>query len=93
MSDCKHLDFHATVTVNRLEDTGSFMAEVRIECRQCHLPFQFLGLPIGLHLRGATMNVDGQEARLAIAPVGSIPQPPDGVLAFGIRPHGAKLDS
>ena len=93
MSDCKHMDFHARVTVNRLEDIGRFMAEVRIECRQCHLPFQFLGLPMGVSLRGATMNVDGDEARLAIAPVGSVPHPLDGALAFGVRPPGAKLDS
>lgn len=89
MTDCKHEDFRATVGVARLEDTGRFNAEVRIECSQCHRPFQFLGLPLGLDLNGAAVSVDGQEARLAIAPVGSVPQPIDGALAgFRVRQPG-----
>ena len=95
---CKHEDFKANVAVGRLSDGDngpitSYIAEIRIECAQCHLPFQFINLPLGMNLRGATMSVDGQEARLSIAPVGSIPQPLDGVLSFGIRPPGAHMDS
>lgn len=68
MSICEHPDFIANVTVNRLEDTGGFHADVRIQCAVCNLPFQFLGLPGGLLLDGAAVSVDGTEARLAIAP-------------------------
>lgn len=78
MSECKHNTNHrATVAVNYLEDSGRFCADIRIECGECGRPFQFIGLPLGLDLNGATMDVEGQEARLAIAPVGSIPQPLD----------------
>jgi hypothetical protein len=82
---CKHENFRASVDVNRLEDSGRFCADVRIECAECHLPFQFLGLPLGLNLTGAAMSVDGLEARLGIAPVGSVPQPLDKTLLAGFR--------
>lgn len=82
---CKHFNFKASVRVNRLEDSGRFNADVKIECAECHLPFQFIGLPLGLDLYGAAMSVDGQEARLAIAPVGSIEQPLDNTLISGFR--------
>lgn len=83
------MEFRASVTVARLEDSDRFNAGVRIECAQCHRPFQFLGLPLGLNLNGAAMSVDGQEARLAIAPVGTVPQPLDGAIAgFRVRQPG-----
>ena len=67
---CQHLDFLADVTVNRLEDVGRFHADVRVKCVACQAPFRFIGLPAGLDLNGATVSVDGTEARLAIAPKG-----------------------
>lgn len=65
-TDCKHENFAAQVDVNRLEDSGRFTADVRIACSQCGTPFRFLGLPAGVDLNGATVSVDGTEARLAI---------------------------
>lgn len=44
---CQHKDFRANVAVNRLEDTGRFMADVTINCSQYGLPFLFLGLEPG----------------------------------------------
>ena len=84
---CQHNKAHrATVGVGYLEDSGRFTAEVRIWCADCGRPFQFIGLPIGLDLQeGAMMSVDGQEARIAIAPVGSVPQPLDKALVRGYR--------
>lgn len=69
---CDHPDFHANVTVNRLQDTGRFQADVTICCAQCHLPFRFIGLPAGLDLNGASTSADATEARLAIAPKGEV---------------------
>lgn len=82
---CHHKYFKAVVKVNCLEDSGRFLAEVRINCTACGLPFQFLGLPLGLDLAGVTMDVDGQEARLAIAPVGRVLHPLEGLSGFGIK--------
>ena len=71
MSDtpCKHEDFSASVDVNRLEDTGRFSADVRINCANCGIAMRFLGLPVGLDINGAAVNLDGTEARLGIHPL------------------------
>lgn len=72
---CEHKGFKAYVEVNRLEDSGLFNADLRIDCAECGLAFQFLGLPAGLNLQGAAVSIDGTEARLAIAPSGTAPTP------------------
>jgi len=69
MTKCKHLNFDAQVNVIRLEDSGSFMAEVKIECRECHTPFQFLGMPMGLSFTKPMVEVMAVEARLPIKPL------------------------
>ena len=66
--NCAHEDFSALVTVVRIENGKKFQAEVIVNCAECGIPFLFLGLPIGLDLDGATISVDGLEARLAISP-------------------------
>lgn len=75
MTSCKHMNFDANVTVNRLEDTGRFMAEVTIKCLDCGEPFQFLGLEPGLKMAGAACSVTGLEARLAILPNSQVMSP------------------
>ena len=84
-SPCKHEAFESNVAVTRMEDTGQFLAEIKIECAECHRPFQFLGLDPGLDLRGAAMDLDGLEARLAIAPQGEELSPLDEGLVRGFR--------
>lgn len=84
---CEHDLFSAEVDVNRLEDVGRFCADVRIKCSQCNLPFRFLGLPAGVDLNGAAVSVNGEEARLAIAPSGEVRSVLDdgGDVGFTIR--------
>jgi len=82
---CAHPDFAAEVTVNRLEDTGRFNADVRITCAACGVPFRFIGLPAGVDLNGAAVSVDGTEARLAVAPKGEVITPLEGVGGFTVR--------
>jgi hypothetical protein len=72
---CKHEAFAANVAVNRLEDTGKFMADVTVKCTQCGMPFRFLGLRPGLSMSGAAVSPDGTEARMAIAPADKVPWP------------------
>ena len=72
---CGHENFRAKVDVTRLIDTGRFTADVRIHCEDCGVPFEFLGLEPGSHPAAARVSVDGQEARLAIAPPGLVPNP------------------
>lgn len=89
MSDCKHEDFDASVGVGRLTETEGgpvtgYMADIRLQCKQCGLPFEFLGLQPGLDTQGATVSIDGQEAHIAIAPKGARPNPLHR-MGFGIR--------
>jgi len=65
------MKFKADLKVNRFEDIQKFQVDMRIRCLGCGLPFQFLGLLPGVDLGGARVSVDGQEARLAIAPRGT----------------------
>lgn len=74
-SECKHMQFDASVAVARLEDTGRFMAEITVKCRDCGEPFQFLGLEPGLDMQGARVSVDGLEANMAIAPNSQVMSP------------------
>jgi len=80
------MNFSAAVKVARLEDSGQFMAEVRVKCDECGLPFQFLGLEPGIDLQGARVSVDGLEASLAICPQGKQPSPLDRIVTgIGFR--------
>jgi hypothetical protein len=72
---CKHENFSAKVSVARLEDSGGFMAEITIHCTECGVPMEFLGLEPGIDTQGAKVSVDGTEARIAISPKGTKPNP------------------
>lgn len=88
---CTHPDFVARVDVNRIGrvEAGAveyFQADVRITCAACQVPFRFLGLPAGLDMHGAAVSIDGEEARLAIAPKGEVLTTLDpGVPSFTVR--------
>jgi hypothetical protein len=72
---CEHKNFSAAVAVNRLEDTGRFVADIAIRCLDCGIPFQFMGLEPGLRLDGASVSLDGLEAKIGIHPQGLRPTP------------------
>lgn len=80
---CKHENFEAHVAVNRLEDSGQFMTDIKVNCRDCGLPFEWLGLEPGVDLQGAKCSIDGLEARIAIIPRGQKPNPLQR-MAFGV---------
>lgn len=86
-SACAHTKSHRSfVRVDYMEDTGRFMASIKIRCEECGLGFQFLGLPLGLNIEGAAMRMDGEEAHIAIAPVGRVMRPLEGLSGFGVKP-------
>lgn len=84
-AECDHRQFDATVTVNRLEDTGRFNADIRIKCVVCGTPFRFIGLPAGVDQNGAAVSIDGTEGRFAIAPKGQVITPLEGLGGFTVR--------
>jgi hypothetical protein len=67
---CKHENFRAEVDVNRLLDSGSFMADVRIRCTECDLPFEFVGVDAGLSFSKPMASVTAQELHIPIRPKG-----------------------
>ena len=71
MAKCQHLSFEAKITVNRLEDTGAYVAEISIICRECEWPFIFPMIPPGLSSQHLTVSIDGQELNVPIQPKGS----------------------
>lgn len=86
---CQHQNFTANVKVNRLEDektkaVNQYLADVTIQCTQCRVHFQFLGLKPGLNLQGAAVSIDGLEARLAICPNDERPNPLQ-KMAYGVE--------
>jgi hypothetical protein len=70
--DCKHENFAAEVVVNRREDTGKVMADVRIWCARCQLPFHFVGVEFGISFYKPMISIMGTELHVPIAP-GEIP--------------------
>lgn len=82
---CKHFNFKANANIARLEDSGRFMCELKIECSDCNKPFQFLGVEPGLNLNGCTVSLDGLELNIAICPEGQRPNPLQGLQGYTIR--------
>ncbi len=70
MSDCDHADFEASVEVHRFGDSATriHMAEVKIQCAKCKLPFHFNGLGTGISFSKPTVNVPGTTLHVPIAP-------------------------
>jgi hypothetical protein len=66
--DCTHPDFYANVGVARLEDSGKFLAEVRVKCSACGMPFRFLGVPAGVAFYEPRTSIDDLELRAPIEP-------------------------
>lgn len=66
---CAHLQFEAHVQVDRLEDTGQFIANVHVRCAGCRTRFRWKGVPMGLSTGGGAMvSVDEFELRCALEP-------------------------
>ncbi|MFK8398124.1 hypothetical protein M2D07_006385 [Pseudomonas sp. BGr12] len=84
---CKHNNFDAAVGVARIEDKGRFMAEIRISCRDCGVPMQFMGLTPGLNYDGANVSLDGLEANIGIHPRGQRPNPLQALLGYTVSKH------
>ena len=70
MSDCAHKQFGAKVAVNQLEDSGKFIADVRVKCIECGEPFRFIGLPAGINFERPTVSIDETELHAPIEPEG-----------------------
>lgn len=73
---CAHMNFKAQVNVFRLTDSADeskvngYTAEIRINCIECDLPFEFIGVDAGMMPTKPMASVDAQELRVPIRPKG-----------------------
>lgn len=74
---CLHENFEAHVDVQRVMKKPTdvapegFMAEIRIKCKDCGLPFEFFGVDgCGYKFDKALLSPDAQELRQPIRPKG-----------------------
>lgn len=77
IANCKHENFFAKIDVQRLfhdgkEDPSAFVAEIKINCVDCGLQFEFLGVPMGYQPGATRVSPDGLELRAALKPKGQI---------------------
>ena len=77
---CNHEDFKANVDVNRMEDSGRFIADIRVECTQCGTPFHFVGVNYGLSFSRPALSADGCELHIPLMPGRKVMQPGDRAL-------------
>ena len=87
---CQHREAHRVdAQVHFIEDDGRFTVDFKVRCDDCGQPFRFIGLPMGLDLRGgATVSTNHEEARLVIHPSNEDPPASTGVTGFKIREIG-----
>jgi len=71
---CQHLNFNCYADVGRLHEEGnpnkivSHMVDIKINCRDCGLPFEFIGIPNGMSFYQPMLNIDNTELRAPIKP-------------------------
>jgi hypothetical protein len=73
MADCQHLQFSAEVGVHRLTDGDdgpvlNYVAEVKVSCAGCGLPFHFLGPPTGYAFRWPTVDMPATTLHAPLTP-------------------------
>lgn len=68
--DHRHTDKQADISVGYMEDTGRFIADVKIACA-CGEPFRFLGLKAGISWSEPLVSIDSLELHAPIEPQGT----------------------
>ena len=74
--NCQHLNFAASVNVCRLtadtdpEKVIGYTADVKINCADCGLPFEFIGLPNGISITNSKpmVSMASTELRAPLKP-------------------------
>lgn len=81
--NCEHKNIQAYVDVNRIEDKKAFIAAVKIECTDCNMPFEFIGVEAGMMFDKPMCNVTAQTLLAPIKPKGSDVMP--GIPGFRVK--------
>jgi len=87
--DCPHENFHADVGIHRLVDeqtpkqVNAFIAEIKVHCKDCGLPFEWVGLTAGYRGDAPRVDVAAQELRAPLKPKGCKLMP--GIPGYDVR--------
>lgn len=70
---CAHENFRCDCSIGRLTkeeggEVASFVAEIKVQCAECDLPFHWVGVPGGVSYRRPMSSADSLELRAPIAP-------------------------
>lgn len=82
---CQHMNFRADTIVNRIEDIGRYVVELRISCTECSVPFQFVGVEPGFNYDAPTVSLDGLELNVPVCPQGVQPTPLQGLQGYTVK--------
>jgi hypothetical protein len=83
MSKCQHMNFRVNANIGRLmgsdkgnpEKVNCFLAEIRVHCVECGLPFEWVGFECGLSSESEHVDTSAQELRAPIKPKGVLAMP------------------
>jgi hypothetical protein len=70
---CEHNNFTCNAQVNRLTNTDNgpvtgYMADIKISCTDCGIPFGWVGLDRGVSNYKTMVSFDGLELRAPLVP-------------------------
>ncbi len=92
---CPHLNFDATVEVNRIGEGDSvdglplaYVADVAVQCADCGEPFRWSGLQAGLSYARPMVSVDERELHAPLRPASADPDFGMGLPGFSIGYRG-----
>lgn len=92
---CPHLNFEASVAVNRIgtEETAdgmprAYMADVRVACEDCGEPFRWSGVRAGVNFAYPMVSVDETELHAPLRPASADPDFGMGLPGFAITHQG-----
>lgn len=74
MSDCKHERFQCSCAVTRLQDTKEpekitgYTTDIKVHCMDCGIPFEWIGVSMGVSPLEPMVSADGTELRAPIRP-------------------------
>lgn len=86
---CQHENFRVDASIARLVDekneqtVNAFVAELRVHCLDCGLPFEWVGFRSGYKGNEAMVDPSAQELRAPIKPKGVLAMP--GIPGFEIK--------
>ena len=90
MSKCEHMNFSANCAVGRLVEennsqVNAFVAEIKIHCIDCGLPFEWIGFTAGFRDDAPRVDTSAQELRAPIKPKGCLAMP--GIPGYDVKLH------